>query len=270
MSLLAKPIAFVRREFFVATSYRFQFVFQLLSSIFLVATFYFVARLISPERLAEAGVATTADYFAFVLVGIAATTFLESTVTAFPERLRQTMTEGTLEMMIASPTRPVLVLGLPALWAFLFQALRSVFVLGFGVLLFGARLDVDLAATAVVALCTAAAYSMLGLLSVACILVVKRGDPVAWAVTQAAAVVGGAYFPIELLPSWLKTLALCLPMTYSYRALRATLLAGAGLGDVWRDVLVLLAFTAALLPAALVACRLAVRHAKRCGTVASF
>jgi ABC-2 type transport system permease protein len=53
---------------------------------------------------------------------------------------------------------------------------------------------------------------------------------------------GGLFFPVKTLPIVLKQLAYVMPLTYSNFALKDVMLRGFGLGDVWPDLLFLVAF----------------------------
>jgi ABC-2 type transport system permease protein len=269
-TLVDRLRAFVRRDCRVAISYRFEFVFRLATGFFIVATFYFVSKLIGPRANAALAQYNT-DYFSFVLVGIAASNLLNAGLTAFAAQLRGTMVEGTLEAMFATPTRPSWILMMPCLWAFFFEAVRASVLIFCGVVIFGAHLS-----TANLSLClcsvilAVSAYSVFGLLSAAIILVVKRGEPINWAFAHASAFVAGAFFPVELFPSWLEHIARILPTTYAFHSLRMSLLTSCDWSSVAQDFLVLGGFTLIGLPLAIYACHLAIEKVKVDGTLSSF
>lgn len=75
-------------------------------------------------------------------------------------------------------------------------------------------------------------------------------NPFTWLVTTAANVVGGAYFPIEVLPSWLRPLSYLLPHTYVFSGVRKALLLGVPLGGISEE-LTILSLYALLLPVAI-------------------
>lgn len=271
MRAVSLAAAFLRRDCAIATSYRLQFLFQLTAGLFVVASFYFISRLVGGAAAEQVLSSYGSDYFSFVLIGVATTGFLQTGLTVFTERLRSGMTEGSLEMMFASPQRPFLLLALPCLWSFVMEAVKTAILVSFGVLLFGANLRHanPIASVCAIAL-SLASFSVFGLLSAAIIVLVKRGDPLNWAFTQLSALVGGAYFPIEVLPGWMRRIAALVPVTYSYDALRKTLLQGASLTAVSDDLLVLAAFVVLGAPVASLCVELAVRKAKHDGTLANF
>lgn len=263
--------AFVRRDFHIAASYKFNFVFQLTAGFFIVAAFYFISQLVDSESSRKLISRFGTDYFSFVLIGVAAAGFLQTGLTGFAERLRTGMTEGSLEMTFSCPIQPIWVLVLPCIWAFIFEALKAALVVVFGVLVFGAVLDrANLLACAVVLLFTMTSYSVFGILSASLIMILKRGDVVNMAFGAASSLIAGAYFPTDLLPNWLGAIAKILPMTYSYDALRKTLLLGKSLSEIAPELLLLGVFSLVGLPIAVYVADMAIRKTKQDGTLGVF
>ena len=77
----------------------------------------------------------------------------------------------------------------------------------------------------------------------------------------------GAYFPLSVLPAWIKPLARLNPFTVAVRAMREALLADAGWPEVWPAIVRLFPMTALSLAAGIVAFRLAFRRERRRGTL---
>jgi ABC-2 type transport system permease protein len=61
----------------------------------------------------------------------------------------------------------------------------------------------------------------------------------------------GAVYPIASFPSWLKIFAKINPEAYAVDALKSVLFKGAGLGDIWSDLLYLIAFTVIMMTVAI-------------------
>jgi ABC-2 type transport system permease protein len=79
--------------------------------------------------------------------------------------------------------------------------------------------------------------------------------------------ISGAYFPVELFPGWLATIAALNPMTTAIDALRGTLLGDAGWSQVGSAAAVLAPAAAITLALGIVAFRLAARRERRRGTI---
>ena len=124
-------------------------------------------------------------------------------------------------------------------------------------------------AAAVFAL-TALCFLSVGILSASFLLVYKMGNPLSWIFGSVSGLLGGIVFPVAILPSGIRWLSYLLPVTYSLDGMRKSLLASAGFGSILPDIGALAAFNAVLLPLSLVAFRLAVRKAKRDGTLTHY
>jgi ABC-2 type transport system permease protein len=74
-------------------------------------------------------------------------------------------------------------------------------------------------------------------------------------------------FPVSVLPNWLQLVARLNPVTYALSAFRGALLGGPGILAVWQPLLVLLLFSAVLLPLSLVVFAWALRRTKTTGTL---
>jgi hypothetical protein len=73
-----------------------------------------------------------------------------------------------------------------------------------------------------------------------------------------------------VIPSWIEHLSAAIPLTYALRALRRGLFQGAPLVELAGDVFVLLGLTALFAASALLAFRVALRHARRAGNLAQY
>jgi ABC-2 type transport system permease protein len=81
---------------------------------------------------------------------------------------------------------------------------------------------------------------------------------------------GGAYFPIDVLPPWLRQVSFLIPITYSLDALRLTMLKGYSLEMVAHPLLVLALMAAILLPVSLVIFAAMVRKGRIEGTLMQY
>ena len=70
MNALRKMLAFIKRDFYIHISYRIAFIFEWISILTKVTTFYFISKLVGQGVLPYLNEYQT-GYFSFVLVGIA-------------------------------------------------------------------------------------------------------------------------------------------------------------------------------------------------------
>ena len=183
-------------------------------------------------------------------------------------RVRELQLMGGLETLASAPVSPFGSVLLLALYPLATAVFQGGLMLALGVLLFGARFPLASAPGALAGLVLGmAAYLGLGILSASFVILLKRGDPLAWAVDALTFLVSGIFYPVEVLPSFLHPVAALVPGTHALRALRRSLLEGAGMAQLGGELAALAAFAAVLLPLSAVVLRLALRRAARDGSL---
>lgn len=261
---------FLKRDLQMQLSYRLSFVLQFLGILFSIASFYFVGEVFgmqaSPYLDSYGG-----DYFSFVLIGIALSGYQSVALYAFSGVIQSAQSTGTLEAMLTTPTRLSTILVGSSMWNFVFTSFRVLLYLIAGVLFFGARFgEANLLAALVILALTITSLGGIGILSASFIMVFKRGNPINFLLGSFSTLLGGVYYPVEVLPRWLQILARFYPLTYSLQAMRRALLTGASFRALAHELGVLFAFSIVLLPLGLVAFRYAVQQAKRDGSLTQF
>jgi len=243
--------AFLRRDVLNETSYKLQSVFHLLSVGFQVLIFYFMARMVGGERTEEYLASYGGDYFSFALVGISFMGLFEAGLVRLTTSIRNHLTSGALEAMAATPTGSGAILTGSLLFPMLFECAKSCLYLFLGHALLGAQLGLVAPIELVLAvLLCLLVFGSLGAIASSLIVYFKRGDPLAWFLSSATALVGGVLFPTSVLPAWLEALAQLLPVPYALDALRATLIPGADDSALWANLGVLALFALGLVPLA--------------------
>lgn len=263
------PVAFFKRDRTIETSYRAGFILRLGSAVVTVAVFFFISHsfgLASTADIARYG----ADWFAFVLIGVAVSQFLSQTVGGLGGTLREGQTTGTLELMVLSPSRLSTVLVSSSLWLQASAAIGAVTYLVAGALLGADFSRADIPATALALIVTMVGFTGMGLLAGGVVIVIKRGNPVGWIIQGASVVLSGVFYPTEVLPPALQALGQLLPMTHSLVILRGSILLGTGISDTLPEFIALVVLSAAYLAAGLFACSLAIRYGRTDGSLAQY
>ena len=263
--------AFLVRDFHTQISYRAAFALSFVGLFFRAFIFFFISRFIGDvAALGLTSAGYQGDYFAFVLIGLAFNLYVGLGLTAFAEALREAQTTGTLEAMMMTPTPVSLMVVGSAGWSYAFTTLRMVVYLGLGVLLGMDLGGANWGLAAVALLLALIAFASIGIIAASVIMVIKRGDPITALVANVSALVGGVYYPIEVLPPWLQTVAQFVPLTHALRLMRLTLLNGAGWAEVQADFFALTAFALVLFPLSLLTFHYAVNKARRDGSLAQY
>lgn len=261
--------AFLVRDFFNETSYRLSFLVGIGGIVLRALVFYFLAQLVG-ETAAPLLQDYNGDYFAFVLIGIAFGGYFGVGLASFAAGLREAQATGTLEAMMMTPVSvPLLIVG-SAVWSYTYTTFRVLVYLLLGLFL-GVNLQGANYGAALVSLVLAIlAFASIGIFSASVIMVVKRGDPVTALFGNLANLIGGVYYPVEILPDWLQTIANLLPITHALRAMRLALLTGASWAELAPDLLILLAFCVVLAPLSLLVFTYAVNRARLDGSLAHY
>jgi len=266
--LLARSWAFLLRDLREAMSYRLAFAMQFYGIFFSVTLFYFIAKIFGSAVL-PALERYGGSYFEFVLIGLAFIGFMTTGMHAFAASIRHGQVTGTLEAMLVTPTSLSTIVIASSLWAFMRSALNVVVYLAFGAL-YGYDLgDANWLGAALIVTLSVTAFAGIGIVSAAFVIAFKRGDPTAAIFGAMSGLLSGVYFPVELLPDWLRLLSKTLPLTYSLEGMRAAM-RGESVAELRVEILALTAFTAVILPLAVVGFRVAVRRAKRDGSLAQY
>jgi ABC-2 type transport system permease protein len=263
------PVAFFKRDRTIETSYRAGYVLRLGSAIVTVAVFFFISHSFGLAKVADIQT-SGADYFAFVLVGVALSQFLSQTVGGLGGSLRESQTTGTLELMVLSPSRLSTVLMSTSLWLQASAAIGAVTYLVAGALLGADFSRTDIPATALALLVTMVGFTGMGLLAGGVVIVIKRGNPVGWLIQGASVVLSGVFYPTSVLPAGLQALGQLLPMTHALVILRGSILLGTGISDTLPEFVALVVLSGLYLAAGLFACSLAIRYGRTDGSLAQY
>jgi len=270
LRIYKKALNFVKRDFILATSYRFAFLLQLFGILFSVLTFYFLAQMFGDAAIPYLE-PYGGDYFSFVLIGIAFSTYLTTGLTSFSGSIRNEQMMGTLEAMLVTPTKTSLIIIFSSLWNFIFASIRVLAYLLIGVFLFDVNMsNANLVGALITLILTIICFSSLGIISASFIMVLKQGDPINWFFSALSGLLGGVFYPITVLPQWLQMFSYILPITYSLNAMRLALLQGYSLEALAPDILALVLFSVVMLPFSIMAFRYAVRRAKVDGSLTQY
>jgi ABC-2 type transport system permease protein len=263
------PVAFFRRDRIIETSYKAGFILRLGSAIVTVAVFFFISHAFGAAAVSQIQ-KYGGDYFAFVLVGVALTEFLGQSVGGLGGSLRESQTTGTLELMLLSPSRLPVLMTSASLWLQASATIGAATYLVAGALLGADFSHADVLATVAALLLTMIGFTGMGLLAGAVVILVKRGNPVGWLLRGASVVLGGVFYPTEVLPVGLQALGTLLPMTHALTILRGSILLGRGIGEMIPSFVALLVLSIGYFVLGLLACAAAIRYARTDGSLAQY
>ena len=206
------------------------------------------------------------DYFGFVLLGlIAISLFYTTALTTVYQAVSGSVSNGWLEAQLGTSTSmPVLLIGMSA-YGFLWTLLRVTVLLLYGWTL-GVHVHwsgIALGFPVLLLLCVA--YYGLGLGLAAMFLAFRTIGPMQSIIVTGSVLLGGVYYPTTVIPSWMQSLSVVVPMTYGLRATRRLVLDGAPWSAVQTDVGMIAMIALLMLALGVAAFQLSFDHARRRG-----
>lgn len=267
---LRKSWAFIRRDFQIESSYKLDFLMTLGGSLLPLVLFYFISKLVAVDAASQLS-RYGGRFLPFVIVGLAFARYFQLMLRQFSESVRVAQMTGCLETMLSSQTNPIPIVVMSSFYSLISGFVQMALMLLAAVVAFGVDLrQANVGATLVVFAVSVLPFIAFGVLSAAIIVLIKRGDPVTWLFSMLGALLGGAYFPLSVMPPWMQKIAAIIPITYSLDALRLTLLRGYTLAQVRPQLLLLGIMGAILLPLSTLAFGLAVRKGRRDGSLMQY
>jgi ABC-2 type transport system permease protein len=258
--------AVFRRDLAIFTSYRLRFFTTMFSTVVTLTLFYYVSRLVTSEQIGSPDA-----YYAFVVVGIAVFTVVTSVLSLPIATLRAELLTGTFERMVVSPFGPVRSIASLMLFPLTIALVTSTVAVSYAAIAFGLDLRWPEALLAIpVAMLAALAFAPFGLLLTATVVVFKQSNAGATLVITGVTLLAGIYFPVSLLPGWIRWASDVQPFTPAVDLLR-NVLVGTEMSDSASVALLkLVLFAIVLLPVAMLALRAAVDHSRRRGTIGEY
>jgi ABC-2 type transport system permease protein len=233
----------------------------------LLTIIYFVGHAFQSDPSRFGGQAT--DFFSFVLAGLCFMGVFDSAFRSFQAGVRDAQVNGTLEALLLTPVGIWRLLLGTCLLPLAVTSVRCIVAIALGVGVFGYWHHADPLAALAVLVPTVTTCALAGALAAALTLTIKQGDPVGPIFLGLNAVLGGVVFPITLLPAWVQPLSQLLPYSHGLSGIRLAL-QGQGFGAVGGDSLLLWASSLVLLPVAVVALDMAIRRAKKEGSLVHY
>lgn len=164
------------------------------------------------------------DLFSVMLIGTAVAAGLQEALTGLTNRLTYAQERGTLETYLVEPVPWALIPVAMNIWRSITGALLSCIMVAIGVLL-GAPIKLsNLPMALIVLFLGVVACNAIGTLAASFLVLFKRGEPVISLYALAAGVLGGALFPISVLPSWIRWVSYLVPHSYVISAERNLLM----------------------------------------------
>ena len=265
MTSLRAARATLRKDLLVVASHRGRLPLAAVGIVVTLLVLSGNARFIG-DAMSERLPYTQGGYLAFLVLGIAVFAFHDALVRELPARIRAARSEGTLEAMLGARGD----LRDAAFTLALFPLVGTLTRVGSIVLLGSLAFDLELAwenlpLVLPVVATGALVFCGVGLLFAAAIIAGCRAEPVLALYGAFSGLLGGVFFPVEVLPGWIASLGVLVPVGHVLGPIRHALQGGdIAIGE---DLLTLALLATIILPLALLALRHALARALRDGTL---
>jgi ABC-2 type transport system permease protein len=265
-----KYLAFLKKDLLVESSYKISFLLNIFGVFMSLLVYFFIDKTFGSRisgNLEEFGV----NYFSYVLVGMAFFSYIGVGMGSFSERLREEQVQGTLEAILLTPTGISVLLFSWSLWNFCLATLDLLIYALMGIFLFNINFShINIPSALITLLLIILSFSSLGIISASFIMLFKRGNPLAWLINNLEGLLGGVYFPITVLPSWLQIVANFFPITYAIRAIQLAVYKGYSPLRLSRELLFLAFFALMLLPLSLAVFTHSLKKARQNGSLIQY
>jgi len=261
---------FLKKDLKIEKSYGLSFILDIMGIFFSAMSFYFISRLFYKGNMNSSFF--SGDYFSFVLAGLAFMGFINTSLSGFSSSLRQAQASGVIEQIIVSPISVFEYLFSSSIFVYIFSAFRFMVYLLLGLCLgVGFHFNpAGLGWAILLFLLSIGVFSSLGIISSSFVMLFKRGDPVNFFMGNLMGLFGEVYYPVSVLPSFLRVISFLVPLMYALRGIRACLFTSAGFPEIARYLGALSLFFIILFPLSISFYRWALRRAKKEGTISLY
>jgi ABC-2 type transport system permease protein len=205
--------------------------------------------IVVPYRAKSEGVVgRTMSYVEFMVPGIMMMVMISSVMTGLPRAIAYERDIGTLDGFLVAPiSRLSLVTG-KVLARVATGMLQGIVTLILAIIVFGVSVDaVILPSVLLVLLLGVFSFVGLGILLTSIAEDEQTAMMIMMTLMLPMMFLSGIFFPIQLMPNFMQTIAYSLPFTYAVGAVRAIMIFGANLGAVAMDMFILIGFGSVML-----------------------
>lgn len=266
--MLNKLKAFLTRDGIIFMSYKMAMITSTIGTVFPVLTYFFINKLVPKINSIDL---YGSDYFSFALIGVAFTSYFMMAIQEFSATTRRDQMAGCLEALLSSQTDTKTIIFMSAIFKFIHNGTILIFMFLVATLF----LNFDVSNTNILSLIVAFLLSLivfisLGVFSAGGTIIFKKGEPFSLIFGSLSSLLGGAVFPIAVLPLSIQFLSYIVPIKYALDALRLSILKGYSLSMLSKEITILFLLGLILLPLSLKFFEWAVEKGKRNGTLMQY
>ncbi|MDI9617884.1 ABC transporter permease [Methanothermobacter sp.] len=182
-------------------------------------------------------------YMDFLVPAVLAMTIMFSCMFGMGQSIAGERERGELARLFMTPTSVSTVVGGKIISKLVIESGRAFLLLCVAIMLFGIKINGGMLLTVLLLVLTALCFVGFGIMISARVGTQEDYMQMVMPFAMPMMFVSGVFYPIETMPWVFQKLAYLVPLTYANDALRSVMLKGAGVGDIWLDLAVLVGFT---------------------------
>ena len=183
-------------------------------------------------------------YIDFLVPAVLGMTVMMSCMMGMGATIAGERETGELARLFMTPTSVSTVIGGKIASKLLIELVRALILIVMAILLFNVSIKGGILQTFIVLVVGALCFVGFGIMLSARTQTQEDYAQIVLPFSMPMMFVSGVFYPIETMPWIFQKLAYIFPLTYLNDAMRAIMLKGQNLGDVWLDLVILLGFTA--------------------------
>lgn len=182
-------------------------------------------------------------YIDFLVPAVLAMTVMFSCMFGMGESIAGERERGELARLFMTPTSVTTVVGGKILSRLMIETSRALILIIAAIILFGIVIKGSMGLTILLLVISALCFVGFGIMVSARVGTQEDYMQMVMPFTMPMMFVSGVFYPLETMPWIFQKIAYLVPLTYANNALRAVMLKGAGMGDIWVEITVLIGFT---------------------------
>ena len=261
--------AIAKKDYYHFVRYPLNAVFRVIQPIMWLTPIYFMGQSFKGAggNAGFVGYTGTSDYMSFILVGSLLSSYIGSVFWGMGYALKNEMDQGVLESNWLTPAPRFWFLAGQTLANIIFTTFTNLGILLVGWLLFGFTITGNVLQALGVVLPMLLALYGFGFGFAAIVLLMREANTLIDVSDYLVSIFSGSTFPVRALPPLLLPVALALPLTYGFDAVRGLLIKTVTLLPIPYEVGILVIFMGVTVPVGYVIFRWVERRCQKLGTL---
>lgn len=233
-----------KKDWKVYWRYPFNAVTAVFNPLIWLAPIFFLGKAFSQDgqALGFAGYSGSADYMSFLIISAVISNFISTVFWGMGYSLKNDMDAGVLESNWMAPINRLLLLVGRSLNNLFITTITSVFMVILAALLFGFHPTGNLLAAILTMLPILLGLYGFGFAFAALVMMMREANTMVDMGSFLVDLLSGSQFPVNALPRWLLPIALSIPLTYGFDAVRGWLLKTKTILPIQQEISLMLVF----------------------------